>query len=223
MVLVGDAGKTHLVGGSIRVLPQPKHPRFGKYVLTPREVRSCWPPRAGSGWWPSRRATPCTAPTNTPWSTAWRRCCGPGHDAGACLNPLIGETKGDDVDADVRMHTYEALIDNRALGSGDSDAAAVAGPRPVGARPRAAAGPGHQDVLRRAERGGHARHLSPELRLHRHHHRPQACRCPLPRRQADLGRFRRPGNLRPPGRRFADSSRCGWASPPTTSRWAGST
>jgi sulfate adenylyltransferase len=44
-----------------------------------------------------------------------------GHNAGACLNPLIGETKGDDVNAEIRMHTYEALITDRALGDGDSD------------------------------------------------------------------------------------------------------
>jgi sulfate adenylyltransferase len=45
-----------------------------------------------------------------------------GHFTGAVLNPLVGETKGDDVDAVTRMRTYKALIDNKALGDGDSDA-----------------------------------------------------------------------------------------------------
>jgi sulfate adenylyltransferase len=40
MVLKNDGDKTHLIGGTIRVLPQPKHPRFGKFVLSPREVRA---------------------------------------------------------------------------------------------------------------------------------------------------------------------------------------
>ena len=47
MVLVADADKTHLVGGTIQVLPPPKDLRFGKYVLTPREVRKLL---AQKGW-----------------------------------------------------------------------------------------------------------------------------------------------------------------------------
>src|SRR3569623_1349724 len=47
MVLVQDADKTHLVGGEIRALPQPKNAKFGKYVLSPREVRKLL---AGKGW-----------------------------------------------------------------------------------------------------------------------------------------------------------------------------
>src|SRR5262245_38895759 len=35
MVIKGEADKSHLIGGEIRVLPQPKNPAFGKYVLTP--------------------------------------------------------------------------------------------------------------------------------------------------------------------------------------------
>ena len=121
MVLKQDADKTHLLGGSIQVLPQPKHPRFGKYVLTPREVRRLL---ASKGW-----DRVVAFQTRNPLHRAheYALVCGletllrAGHNAGACLNPLIGETKGDDVHADVRMHTYEALIELRQLGEGDSD------------------------------------------------------------------------------------------------------
>jgi len=121
MVLEGDAGKTHLLGGRIRVLPQPKHPRFGKYVLSPREVRRLL---AEKGW---QRVV--AFQTRNPLHRAHEYALvyglesllRAGHNAGACLNPLVGETKSDDVDADVRMRTYEALIENRALGEGDSD------------------------------------------------------------------------------------------------------
>ncbi|HOA53724.1 MAG TPA: hypothetical protein PKI05_15840, partial [Thermogutta sp.] len=40
MVLKADGDKDFLIGGKIQVLPQPKHPRFGKYVLRPKEVRA---------------------------------------------------------------------------------------------------------------------------------------------------------------------------------------
>ncbi len=121
MVLVGDAAKTHLLGGTIRVLPQPKNAKFAKYVLSPREVRKLL---AGKGW---NRVV--AFQTRNPLHRAHEYALvygletllRQGHNAGACLNPLIGETKGDDVHADVRMHTYEALIDNRSLGEGDSD------------------------------------------------------------------------------------------------------
>jgi sulfate adenylyltransferase len=121
MVLVGDADKTHLLGGTIQVLPQPKDPRFGRYVLSPREVRKLL---ATKGW-----ARVVAFQTRNPLHRAHEYALvygletllRAGHNAGACLNPLIGETKGDDVDAEVRMHTYETLIDNRVLGEGDSD------------------------------------------------------------------------------------------------------
>ncbi len=121
MVLVNDADKTHLIGGEIRALAQPKNAKFGKYVLSPREVRKLL---AGKGW---NRVV--AFQTRNPLHRAHEyalvygleKLLKDGHNAGACLNPLIGETKGDDVNAEIRMHTYEALITDRALGDGDSD------------------------------------------------------------------------------------------------------
>jgi sulfate adenylyltransferase len=128
MVLKGDADKTHLVGGTIEVLPQPKPGWLAKYVLSPRDVRKFL---ASKGW---QRVV--AFQTRNPLHRAHEYALvygletllRGGHNAGACLNPLIGETKGDDVPADVRMRTYEALIENRSLGEGDSDAS-LWGPR----------------------------------------------------------------------------------------------
>ena len=102
-------------------MPQPKHPKFGKYVLTPNEVRELL---AKKGW-----DRVVAFQTRNPLHRAHEYALvygletllREGHNAGACLNPLIGETKGDDVHADVRMHTYEVLINDRSLGEGDSD------------------------------------------------------------------------------------------------------
>ena len=110
MVLRGDADKTHLLGGEIRVLPQPRNPHFGQYALGPREVRSLL---ARKGWervvaFQTRNALHRAHEYALVYGleTLLRR----GYNAGACLNPLVGETKSDDVPADVRMQTYEALI-----------------------------------------------------------------------------------------------------------------
>jgi sulfate adenylyltransferase len=121
MVLKGDDGKTHLVGGRIRALPQPKSAKFGKYVLTPREVRKVI---AETGW-----DAVVAFQTRNPLHRAHEyalvygleKLLRDGKNAGAVLNPLIGETKGDDVNAEIRMETYEHLITERQLGDGDSD------------------------------------------------------------------------------------------------------
>jgi sulfate adenylyltransferase len=119
--MVLDDPRDMLVGGEVRVLPQPKHPEYGQFVLTPRETRALF---AKKGW---KRVV--AFQTRNPLHRAheyalvvgMERLTREGHFTGAVLNPLIGETKGDDVDALSRMRTYQALIENKALGEGDLD------------------------------------------------------------------------------------------------------
>jgi sulfate adenylyltransferase len=122
MVLKGpDSEKAYLLGGTIRALPQPKHPKFGKYVLTPREVRKLI---AETGWdavVAFQTRNPLHRAHEYALVYALEKLLKDGKNAGAVLNPLIGETKGDDVDAATRMETYEKLITERQIGDGDSD------------------------------------------------------------------------------------------------------
>lgn len=128
MVLEGDKGNSHLIGGEIKVLPQPKNAKFGKYVLTPREVRKVLAEKGCDAAVAFQTRNPLHRAHEYALVYGLETLIREGKNALAVLNPLIGETKGDDVNAEIRMDTYEALITQRQLGDGDSDQA-LWGPR----------------------------------------------------------------------------------------------
>jgi sulfate adenylyltransferase len=111
-----------LLGGEVRVLPQPKHPAYGKYILSPRETRALFREKKWQRVVAFQTRNPLHRAHEYALVAGLERLTLSGFFAGAVLNPLVGETKGDDVDAVTRMQTYQALIDNRVLGDGDKDA-----------------------------------------------------------------------------------------------------
>jgi sulfate adenylyltransferase len=112
-----------LLGGEVRVLPQPKHPEYGHLILSPRETRRVFRERRWQRVVAFQTRNPLHRAHEYALVAGIERLTREGAFAGAVLNPLVGETKGDDVDAATRMRTYRALIDNRVLGEGDKDEA----------------------------------------------------------------------------------------------------
>lgn len=119
-MVMSDA-REMLLGGDVRVLPQPRHPEYGHLVLTPRETRALFRKKGWKRVVAFQTRNPLHRAHEYALVVGMERLTREGHFAGAVLNPLIGETKGDDVDAVTRMRTYRALIDNKALGQGDKD------------------------------------------------------------------------------------------------------
>ena len=112
-----------LLGGEVRVLPQPKHPEYGQFILSPVETRALFRNRGWKRVVAFQTRNPLHRAHEYALVVGIERLTKAGHFAGAVLNPLVGETKGDDVDAATRMRTYRALIENKALGQGDKDEA----------------------------------------------------------------------------------------------------
>jgi sulfate adenylyltransferase len=119
--IANDDPRGWLAGGAIRVLERPKNPHFGKYVLSPVETRA----RIEEREWQAVVAFQTRNPLHRAHEYALvhgvEELTRQGLFAGVVLNPLVGETKGDDVDAVTRMRTYERLRDARLLGQGDKD------------------------------------------------------------------------------------------------------
>src|SRR5207245_8511624 len=121
--MVVDGPLEMLLGAAVRVLPQPKHPPYGTFILSSREARALFRQRGWKRVVAFQTRNPLHRAHEYALVAGLERLTRAGHLAGAVLNPLIGETKGDDVDAATRMRTYRALIDNKALGQGDKDEA----------------------------------------------------------------------------------------------------
>jgi sulfate adenylyltransferase len=119
-MVMGDP-RDMLIGGEVRVLPQPRHPEYGQFVLTPSQTRNLFRKRGWKRVVAFQTRNPLHRAHEYALVAGLERLTRAGHFAGAVLNPLVGETKGDDVDAATRMRTYRALIETKALGQGDKD------------------------------------------------------------------------------------------------------
>lgn len=113
--------RDYLLGGKIWAFSQDFDPRFGRYMLTPEETRNLFSIR---GWkrivaFQTRNALHRAHEYALLYAA--EKLTGEGYFTGAVLNPLVGATKSDDVPADVRMHTYEALLEAGVFGEGDRD------------------------------------------------------------------------------------------------------
>jgi len=121
--IVETDARTQLLGGSIRVLPQPVNVEYGEYMLSPNMVRTFIRDRKWERALAFQTRNPLHRAHEYALVSGVEQLTSQGFFAGAVLNPLVGELKGDDVPAAVRMRCYRALHDRGLLGEGDKDEA----------------------------------------------------------------------------------------------------
>jgi len=119
--IFGKDPRDYLMGGRIWAFPQPRDPHFGQYMLTPQETRALFQRRGWDKITAFQTRNALHRAHEYALLYAAEELTRQGHFTGAVLNPLVGATKSDDVPADIRMHTYEALLESRELGKGDRD------------------------------------------------------------------------------------------------------
>src|SRR5690606_5908864 len=94
------------VAGKVRALSLPSHDAFNELRLTPAQTREVF---AANGW-----NTIVGFQTRNPIHRAHEYLIKVALESrdGALIHPLVGDTKDDDIPADVRIRCYRVLIDN---------------------------------------------------------------------------------------------------------------
>ena len=115
--------RTRLAGGELRALPQIFHPDYGEYMMSPRMARALIRDRKWERALAFQTRNPLHRAHEYALVAGAERLTEGGHFTGVVLNPLVGELKGDDVPAVMRMRAYRKLHDDRLLGQGDKDEA----------------------------------------------------------------------------------------------------
>jgi sulfate adenylyltransferase len=119
--MIVDDPRTKLVGGELWALPQQVDPEYAEFVLSPRQVRTLIAERHWERALAFQTRNPLHRAHEYALVAGVERLTREGHFTGVVLNPLIGELKGDDVPARVRMRCYRALHELQLLGKGDKD------------------------------------------------------------------------------------------------------
>ena len=119
--LIMDDPRTKLIGGEIWALPQPVDPEYGEFVFSPRQTRTLIAERRWERALAFQTRNPLHRAHEYALVAGVETLTAQNYFAGVVLNPLIGELKGDDVPARIRMRCYRTLHDGKLLGKGDKD------------------------------------------------------------------------------------------------------